>query len=318
MPRNVYFSQQARSEQNLFEDIIIESIKIYGTEVYYLPRTIVNRDMILNEDHESFFDDAYMVEMYIDNIDGFEGEGNLMQKFGLEIRDEATFVVARRSWEKLVGFWNNTIGSSRPMEGDLIYLPLSNSFFEISFVEHEQPFYQLANLPVYKLQARLFEYNSEDFNTNIAEIDQIETEHANTTTMLVRDITGEINIGDRLYQVIERDGSGNATKWISGEVADTETVGNNPAVINLYMHDFEVNDSDLSYFYVSTDGDTDTYLMNDVTSPTVTARLYEIYDVNDSADQTFANDAAAQNWDFEHTADDIIDFSETNPFGEPT
>jgi len=320
MPRNVYFSQQAQSEQHLFEDIIIESIKIYGTEVYYLPRTIINRDMILNEDHESQFDDAYMVEMYIDNIDGFEGEGNLMQKFGLEIRDEATFVVARRTWEKLVGFWNNTIGSSRPMEGDLIYLPLSNSFFEISFVEHEQPFYQLANLPVYKLQARLFEYNDEDFNTGVDVIDRVETEHADIITILVHPGIGDIDIGLRLYQVLERDDNGDATKWISGEVVDKEYVGDNPNNVNIYLADLEVNDPDLSYFYESTFGDTNTYLLDNVDNAevTITAEVVEIYDIdNRTTDLTFQNDDSAQNYAFEQDADAIIDFSELNPFGEP-
>ena len=201
MPRNVYFSQGSNAEQHLFEDIQIEALKIYGQETYYLPRKIVTRDMILNEDRESQFDDAYMIEMYVEDIEGFGGEGNLMSKFGIEIRDEVTFVVARRTWNKLVGVWNNTVDNFRPNEGDLIYLPLSNSLFEISFVEHEQPFYQLQNLPTYKLQCRLFEYNDEDFRTGIEEIDYIETVHSDIISMLVRNITGDIVLGKRLYQL---------------------------------------------------------------------------------------------------------------------
>ena len=99
MPRNVYFSQAVRSEQNLYEDLIIESLKIYGQDVYYVPRTLINRDTILGEDAASKFDDAYLIEAYIENVEGFEGAGDLYSKFGLEIRDEITFVLSRRQWE---------------------------------------------------------------------------------------------------------------------------------------------------------------------------------------------------------------------------
>lgn len=200
MPRNVYFSQGSLNEQHMFEDIMIETLQIYGQEVYYLPRKILTRDMILNEDRESQFDDAYMVEMYPEDIEGFGGDGNLMSKFGLEIRDEVTFIVARRSWNKLVGKWNNTVENFRPNEGDLVYLPLSQSMFEISFVEHEAPFYQLNNLTVFKLQCRLFEYNDEDFRTGVEGLDAIEEVHGDILSMLIRDITGDIVLGKRLYQ----------------------------------------------------------------------------------------------------------------------
>ena len=176
MPTNVFFSPKVNTEQYMFEDIIIESIKMYGQDVFYMPRKIVQRDTILGEDVESEFNTANTIEMFIENTEGFEGEGNIFQKFGMEIRDEATFIVAKRSWQKLVGVWNSDINDDRPREGDLIYLPLSKSFFEISYVEHEQPFYQLSNLPVFKLQARLFEFNEEEFNTGISELDSIEND----------------------------------------------------------------------------------------------------------------------------------------------
>jgi hypothetical protein len=103
MPRNVYFSQAVKSEQNLYEDLIIESLKIFGQDAYYLPRTLINRDEIFGEDSSSKFDDAYMIEAYIENSDGFEGDGDLYSKFGLEIRDEATFIISRRQWQKFIG-----------------------------------------------------------------------------------------------------------------------------------------------------------------------------------------------------------------------
>ena len=165
MATNFYFSQKVRSEQNLYEDIVIESLKMYGQDVYYLPREIVNEDRVFGDDVPSKFSSSYKIEMYIENIEGFDGEGDLFTKFGVEIRDQATFVVARRRWTNTVGRVDNKIESIRPREGDLIYLPLSNSMFEIMAVEHEQPFYQLSNLPVYKMRAELFTYNDEDFET---------------------------------------------------------------------------------------------------------------------------------------------------------
>lgn len=362
MPRNVYFSQGSNAEQILFEDIQIEALKIYGHETYYIPRKIVTRDMILNEDRESLFDDAYMVEMYIEDIEGFGGEGNLMSKFGIEIRDEVTFVVARKSWNKLVGIWNNTVDNFRPNEGDLIYLPLSNSVFEISFVEHEQPFYQIQNLPVYKLQCRLFEYNDEDFRTGIEGIDNIETVHADILSMLVRNITGEIELGKRLYQYFptveyntlvarkaalpgliedetvqseidilqaELDGidadildAFNLIPYISGIVTEQDSVGGTITNRTLYLTDFETNTTTPKDFYISTQSNSDTYITDALTldefnSPSVTAEVYEIYDLDDNADRTFENDDAAQNFEFETEGNDIIDFSEQNPFGEP-
>ena len=147
MARNTYFSQGSTAEQNLYEDIVIEALRIYGQDVYYIPREIVSEDDIFNEDIESKFENAYLIEMYLENVDAFEGEGTVLSKFGLEIRDQATMIVARKTWEK-VTFGT---GLNRPKEGDLIYFTLTNTLFQIQFVEHEQPFYQIQKLPVYKL-----------------------------------------------------------------------------------------------------------------------------------------------------------------------
>ena len=178
MATNLYFSQKVRSEQNLYEDIVIESLKMYGQDVYYLPRDLVNEDTIFGDDIPSTFNSAHKIEMYIENVEGFDGEGDLFTRFGVEIRDEATFVVSRRRWIQQVQRMDSEVTSVRPLEGDLIYLPLSNSLFQIMHVEHEQPFYQISNLPVYKLRAQLFEYNDEDLDTNIDVIDDIERRYA--------------------------------------------------------------------------------------------------------------------------------------------
>ena len=150
MATNVFFSPKVRSEQMLYEDLLIESLKIYGQDVTYIPRTLVNNDRIMGEAIASSFDAAYNIEMYIENPEGFDGEGDLFAKFGVEIRDQATLIVSRYRWEQLIGIQNNLINADRPAEGDLIYLPLSNSLFEIAHVEHEQPFYQLSQWPTYR------------------------------------------------------------------------------------------------------------------------------------------------------------------------
>ena len=178
MARNFYFTEKVRSEQLLYEDLVIEALKIYGTDVYYLPRTIVNEDVLFGEDPTSNFNNSSKIEMYIDNIEGFDGEGDLFTKFGVEIRDEATFVVSRHRWKTQIARADNAEQGDRPTEGDLIYLPLTKSFFEINHVEHEQPFYQLANVPVFKMRCTLFEYTGEDMDTGNTDIDAMETDYA--------------------------------------------------------------------------------------------------------------------------------------------
>lgn len=159
---------------DLYENLVIEALKIYGQDVYYLPRELVNKDDLLGEDPTSRFPTSHKVEMYIENTEGFDGEGDLFTRFGVEIRDEATFVVARTRFSAQVRRPDNEINTDRPTEGDLIYLPLANKMFEIQHVEHEQPFYQIENLPVYKMRCTLFEYTGEDFDTSIEDIQDIE------------------------------------------------------------------------------------------------------------------------------------------------
>lgn len=193
MATNPYISQTVRSEQNLYEDIVIESLKFYGQDVYYIPREIVNKDKVFLDDVPSRFSDAYKIEMYIENTEGFEGEGDLFTKFGIELRDQATFVVARKRWKQLIGNYLDS-NKFRPREGDVIYLSLSKSIFQINKVETETPFYQLSNLPTFRLQAELFEYNDEDFDTGIDTIDDIEYEGAfqYKLTMRTRDSFGSL------------------------------------------------------------------------------------------------------------------------------
>lgn len=186
MPTNFYFqsgdTMGTTNEQRLVEDLVIESLKIYGHDVYYLPRTVVNRDTIFDEDALSQFTQAYPLEMYLENVDGFEGEGDLFTKFGIEIRDSANFILSKRRWEQMVDSTGqlsdgSTLSSfqltARPAEGDLLYFQKTGSIFEIKYVEFQNPFYQLGKIYVFRLQCELFEYSSEAFNTGIAALDGV-------------------------------------------------------------------------------------------------------------------------------------------------
>ena len=181
MPTNTYFSTGTTQEQNLYEDLIIEQLKIYGQDVYYLPRKIANKDSIFGEDPASSFEDSYIIEMYVDNSDGYMGEQEIIKKFGLELRDDITFVVSKLRWETLISNNANLQTTLRPNEGDLVYFPTSKAFFEIQFVEHEAPFYQQSALPIYTLACTRWEYSSERIDTGITTIDSTEDDLSTDT-----------------------------------------------------------------------------------------------------------------------------------------
>ena len=230
MATNKYFNNFAYArEQDLVEDLTIESIKMYGQDMKYLPRTKVNTDHLYGEDDLSTFDEGIDIEMYIKNVKGFKGEGDLLSRFGLEIRDSVTFTVARKRFDQAisspelmteVGYnlifedGDNNAPSrqfltgakdteafvqegddysntiNRPQEGDLIYFPMVGKLFEIKFVEHEQLFYQTGRLQTYDVRCELFQYSSERINT---EIDVIEDTYSLDT--LVYQFTLEDGLG---------------------------------------------------------------------------------------------------------------------------
>ena len=294
MARSPHFSQKVKSEQNLYEDIIIESLKIYGQDVYYLPRTIVNENTILGEDVASQFANSYKIEMYLENQDGFDGEGDLFTKFGVEIRDEATFIVARKRWTQTVSSANNSITVLRPKEGDLIWLELSNKLFEIMHVEHESPFYQLSNLPTYKMRCQLFEYSGEDLDVGIAGVDTIQSDFGYRAylTMDSDGSVGGFTVGENITQTFA-----NGT-ILTGEVAhwsDSDKI--------MHLVNFGANDGAFHLPVVGRQviGATS----GNIT--TTTAVSEEIVETNNE-----------QNTTFETTNDvmSFLDFSETNPFGD--
>lgn len=171
MATSFYFNNFSSSmEQGLLEDLIIESIKIYGHEVYYIPKTFREKDDIYLEDPSVQYINAYLIEMFIKNVDGFEGDGKFFSKFGLEVRDQVTFTVARRTFFDEFG---TAKGLERPNEGDLIYFPLNRKILQIKYVDSTAFFYQLGSLQTYDLVCELFEYSGELINVGIPAIDNM-------------------------------------------------------------------------------------------------------------------------------------------------
>lgn len=297
MATNLYFSQKVHGEQNLYEDIVIESLKMYGQDVYYLPRTIVNEDRVFGDDVPSRFSASYKVEMYIENVEGFDGEGDLFTKFGVEIRDQATFVVARRRWTSTVNRFDNEINSERPREGDLVYLPLSNSMFQVMAVEHEQPFYQLSNLAVYKLRCELFEYNDEDFDTSVDAIQDIEERYAYEYLMTLDSAGGGFTIGETVNQTLS-----------DGVVMRGEVAGWSDSDYVLKLVHIGADDGNYHEFVPGriVNGTTDLDLAGTKAAATISSVAED--------NQISENE---QNTDFSTIGADFLDFSEANPFGDP-
>ena len=258
MPVNHYFQDGNgignTAEKRLYEDLIIEGLKIYGQDVYYLPRTIVNRDLILGEDMLSKFSSALLLEAYMETTEGFAGEQEIVNKFGLEIREDTTFMIAKKRFNQAVDEKATLVAEGRPNEGDIIYMPLMNSFFEIQFVQDQEPFFQLGQLPVYKLVCTRWEYSSERLDTGVSTIDAAEDKYT----------------------------------------------------LDQLQHQFSLENETGSLV-----------LENDSASGDVNYLLLETYNLQTQSTYADNNDLdTAAGFDTSSTADDILDFTERNPFGE--
>ena len=240
MALNPYFLQGSEGEQRLVQDLINEHLQIYGIEVTYIPRKFVNKESILEEVSASKFDDNFAIEMYVNSYDGYSGAGDVLTKFGMSLRDEVELTVSKERFEEFIAPFMNSDDdielSSRPREGDLVFFPLGARLFEIKFVEHEDPFYQLGKNYVYKLKCELFEYEDEVIDTTIDLIDtQVQDEGYIATLQLVgigRTATANAVIGSGYIREIflNNDGSGfTGTPVVaissspSGQTADNAT-----------------------------------------------------------------------------------------------
>jgi len=288
MARNLYFSDNVKSEQNLYEDLIIESLKLYGQDVYYLPRDIVNENRVFGDDVPSSFNSSHKIEMYIENPQGFEG-GDVYAKWGVEIRDQVTMIVSRKRWLQTVRSNDNEITGTRPYEGDLLYLPLSGSMFEIMHVEHEQPFFKISDLPTYKLKCELFEYNDENLDTGIVEIDSIERGGYELVLNLADSDGADFIIGE------------NVSQSLAGGVIITGKI--------TYYND---SDNILKLAHIGADDG----LYHKFIAGSITASESLITRTIISVDDELAQ-VNSQNEDFKDQASTLLDWSESNPFGEP-
>lgn len=201
MALNPFFLNGTKSEQGLVQSLINEQLRMYGVECYYLPRKYVTTNTVIKEVIESKFDSAYPLEAYLDSYEGFGGQGTLLSRFGIEDKDDCTLIISRERYENyispLIENLPNIELSSRPKEGDLIYFPLGDRIFEIKFVEHEQPFYQLKKNYVYTLTCELFRYEDEVVDTGIGKIDDnlVDFGYIQTLNMIGAAVTATATAG---------------------------------------------------------------------------------------------------------------------------
>jgi len=216
MATNPYFRKSVRSEQDLIDDLSVEIIKIHGFDMVYLPRTLVREDELFGEDRSpSRFTTGIEIEMLVENVDGFEGDGEIMSKFGLEIKDNISLLVARRRFEKEFSH----LGFLSPREGDLIWFPISGALFEINFVERENPFYQLNRISTYKMTCSLFQYTGEDFETGWSSIDGVTSDH----TDRYRELTFSSGTGEYLEGEFVFQGSTLSGATVAGRVEEWDS-----------------------------------------------------------------------------------------------
>ena len=283
MPTNSYFTHGTSGEQNLVEELVIEQIKMFGQDVYYIPRVIVDEDPAFGEDSLSKFDDAYLIEAYLENVEGFGGDGDLFSKFGVRISDKVTFIISRTRFTSLVDDNATLIQEGRPNEGDLIYFPLAQKLFQIQFVQYEQPFFQLGKIHTWGLECELYEYSDEDFDTGVDAIDQVERNFATTITLnFATGGTGTYTVGETIAG-----GTSNVTAEVKSWDATTRQ-------LQIY------NRSGIFTIPETVTGQTSG-------AAWTTASYNTLNNTNSEFDQ---------NQFFETQADGILDFSQGNPFGE--
>ena len=287
MATNQYFNHHGTNtpENRLIENLMIESIQTYGIDVYYLPRTLNNEDTLLGEDASSSYDSAHIIEMYIKTVDGFEGSGDFIAKWGLQIKDQITFTVAKRRWQEL-GL--TTDGRAKiPHEGDLIYFPITKALFQILFIEDEAIFYQTGQLQSYDMLCEMFTYSDQTFDTGIDELDAIERTHSYSVDFTMNTGSGNYTVGETVYQ-----GASLAAATVKGEVGSWNST---TKILNLLN--------------MTGNFSTTVNIIGDSSSAS-----YSISSFN--AQQSAANTAAtSSNVEIEAEADAIIDFTEGNPFG---
>ena len=286
MPTSPYFPTYyggTSGEQGLLQDLVDEQIKLFGTDIYYMPRTIL-KDNTLDDIIYNRYTEQFQIEMMLQNVEGFGSPSEFISKFGLRITDEVRFSVSQRRWDAEVAEHNPTLTvNGRPNEGDLLYFPLTQDLYEIKFVEREDPFYQLGKIYYYTMTAEIYEYGSDDISTGVAEIDAIETIFSNAIalTMAVGG-TGDFTIGET----------------VSGSTTGTEA---------------EVRSWDAATRVLQVINRTGTFATGEAMTGNDSGAVH-VVGTFDTLNNT--NSEYDQNRVIEDTADNIIDWTEGNPFGE--
>jgi len=291
---NPYFNKfKNLPEQNLIEDLTVEAIKIHGMEIYYLPRKMVHKDDFFGEAPYSRFSSFKMIEMYMDTTTAFEG-GDTFTKFGFEIRDSVKFTVSRKRFKRETGM-------ERPMEGDLLYLPLNKGLFEIKFVEHENPFYQLGKLLSFQLTCELFQYSEEKMNTGVPEIDVVEDINGYNITLSLGATggTGNFTKGDTVYQF----GNGAITGSVESAIAKATVVSFNPNNPNTIVL------SDIVGKWSETSINKQYKITNNNSIPS--------YRIVTGIQDKFGDFVDDSNKQIQDEANQYFNFTEKHPFGEP-
>ena len=283
MATNLYFNNVgSHTEQELINSLTSEVIQVHGMDVYYLPRTLIKEDLILGEDVLAKFSSAYEIEMYLKGTEGFGGEGDLVSKFGLDVRDEVIFIVHKDRF-------NLATDMDKPLEGDLVFLPMSKGLFEIKFVEHEQPFYQAGKNYSFDITCELYQYSEEQLETGISAIDDIEREQsAAIDLLLTAGGSGSFTIDEEVYQggnLATATGKGTVVSW------------------NATTRTLRVNDTSGTFAAAT-----------NITGNTSGA----VWSLTSYDDQELPTTPFADNKEFETDGDSILDFSEANPFGDVT
>ena len=283
MATNTYFTQGTTGEQNLVGDLVKEQIKMFGTDVYYIPRVIVDEDPAFGEDSLSKFDDAYLIEAYLENVQGFGGDGDLYSKFGVRISDQVNFIISRDRFTELVDDNTTLIVEGRPNEGDLVYFPLASKLFQIQYVDYEVPFFQLGKIHTWGLKCELYEYSDEDFDTGVDAIDKVERNFATTVTLnFTTGGTGTFTVGEQIA---------GGTSNVSAEVKSWDATNSQLQIYNR----------------------TGIFTIPETVTGQTSGAAWTTSSYN-TLNNT--NSEFDQNQFFETQADGILDFSQGNPFGE--
>ncbi len=288
MPTSHYFPQYHKGfsgEQDLYQDLVDEQIKLYGTDIYYLPRKVIS-DGVLDDIIRSEFNNQFQIEMLLQNVEGFGENNEFISKFGLRITDEIVFRVSSRRWESSVQEYNSIDIDvlSRPNEGDLLYYPLTGNLYEIKFVNKENPFYQFGKIQFYKLTAELYEMGSDSFNLPVGEIveNELELDPSITLVLAALNGTGTYEVGE-LVTGSSSGSTGRVASW-DATTYQLETINNSG--------DFAVGET----------------ITGSSSNAAYTLESFDTLNIG--------NTNYDQNRQIEDSGDDIIDWTETNPFGE--